>query len=87
MHLTDMQECFFVYFDYAHDDGTDVRIQHALDRLRIDDVNAVNPDTAQASHKLILIHPAGWRQGEAAALSQLESRSAVTRTTFSSHDR
>ena len=66
--------------DYAHEDGADAEIREAIGALMASDIKAARPSTAQASHRLVLIHPPGWRQGEAAPLSLLELRFPVTRT-------
>ena len=58
-------------FDQAHDVGADVRSSIALGGLQASDIKTAS---TQTSHRLVLIHPPGCRQGETAALSQVESR-------------
>ena len=58
--------------DYAHHDGADAETQNAIGEVEASDIKAARPDTTQASHRLVLIHPPGWRQGGTAPLSQLE---------------
>ncbi|CAK0747369.1 hypothetical protein CVIRNUC_001760 [Coccomyxa viridis] len=50
--------------DYAHHDGADAETQNAIGEVEASDIKAARPDTTQASHRLVLIHPPGWRQGD-----------------------
>lgn len=47
--------------DKANDDTSDLRIEEAIENLKEDDVFVRPPRTAQASHRIVRIHPAGWR--------------------------
>ena len=50
-----------------HDQEMDVEIADAIRHLTIEDVTAAAPGTAQASHRIVKIHPHRWRQGEASS--------------------